>query len=142
MHVMTRYLDTHKAAIKALQDYQFMEAAAQPNQEAAKLKADLTCVSSLTMDGMPHTRDPHRGESRIAATLDKIDFLEQRTAQARQYLQWFGTAWDSLSDDDRFVLETSFSARAARKRWSGSWVSTSISNGTRSTGRKTGQWRD
>lgn len=108
MHVMTRYLDTHKAAIKALQDYQFMEAAAQPNQEAAKLKADLTCVSSPAMDGMPHARDPHRGESRIAATLDKIDVLEQRTAQARQYLHWFGTAWDSLSDDDRFVLENFF----------------------------------
>lgn len=104
MHVMTRYLDTHKAAIKALQDYQLMEAAAHNNQEAAELRADLTCISSPVMDGMPHARDPHRG----AATLDKIDVLEQRTAQAQEYLHWFGTAWDSLAEEDRFVLENFF----------------------------------
>lgn len=110
MHVMTKYLDTRKAAIAALQDFHLMEANADENTEAAaeQLRDDLASPASPRMDGMPHNPNPHAGEQRIAATLDKIDLLHERKRQAMEYLEWFLPAWARLSEDDRFVLEAFF----------------------------------
>lgn len=110
MHVMTKYLDTRKAAICALEDYPLMEQAAgqDTSAEANQLRADLTSPSSARMTGLPHAKDPHAGERRIAATLDKIDLLATRKQEAQDYLDWFLPAWGSLAEDDRFVLENFF----------------------------------
>lgn len=110
MHVMTKYLDIRKAAICALEDYPLMEqAASQDTQaEANQLRADLTSPSSVKLTGLPHAKDPHAGERRIAATLDKIDLLAARKQEAQDYLDWFLPAWGSLAEDDRFVLENFF----------------------------------
>lgn len=110
MHVMTKYLDTRKAAICALEDYPLMEQAAgqDTSAEANQLRADLTSPSSARMTGLPHAKDPHAGERRIAATLDKIDLLAARKQEAQDYLDWFLPAWGSLTEDDRFVLENFF----------------------------------
>lgn len=110
MHVMTKYLDTRKAAICALEDYPLMEQAAgqDTSAEANQLRADLTSPSSARMTGLPHAKDPHAGERRIAATLDKIDLLAARKQEAQDYLDWFLPAWGSLAEDDRFVLENFF----------------------------------
>lgn len=110
MHVMTKYLDTRKAAICALEDYPLMEQAAgqDTSAEGNQLRADLTSPSSARMTGLPHAKDPHAGERRIAATLDKIDLLAARKQEAQDYLDWFLPAWGSLAEDDRFVLENFF----------------------------------
>ncbi|MGJ9482421.1 hypothetical protein ACRQDV_08765 [Actinotignum sp. GS-2025e] len=109
MHVMTKYLDTRKAAIAALQDYPFMEQAADDaSHVAGELRADLVNLPSPQFDGTPRHTNPHAGENRIVATLDKIDLLAERRRQARQYLDWFLPAWGLLSEDDRFVLEAFF----------------------------------
>lgn len=110
MHVMTKYLDTRKAAIAALQDFPIMDQAAaeDTNDQAEQLRDDLTQPSSPRLDGMPHHVDPHAGENRIAATLDKIDLLAERKRQAREYMEWFLPAWGLLSEADRFVLEAFF----------------------------------
>lgn len=110
MHVMTKYLDTRKAAICALEDYPLMEQAAGQDTSAGanQLRADLTSPSSARMTGLPHAKDPHAGERRIAATLDKIDLLATRKQEAQDYLDWFLPAWGSLAEDDRFVLENFF----------------------------------
>ncbi|MDT3768203.1 hypothetical protein QS713_09060 [Gleimia hominis] len=112
MHVMTKYLDTRKAAIKALQDYPVMENAANTPEETAsearQLREDLAAPASAKLDGMPRNPDPHAGQARIAATLDRIDLLNQREIQARQYLAWFLPAWEVISEDDQYVLENFF----------------------------------
>jgi len=110
MHVMTKYLDTRKAAICALEDYPLMEQAAgqDTSAEANQLRSDLTSPSSVKLTGLPHAKDPHAGERRIAATLDKIDLLAARKQEAQDYLDWFLPAWGSLAEDDRFVLENFF----------------------------------
>ena len=110
MHVMTKYLDTRKAAICALEDYPLMEQAAgqDTSAEADQLRADLTSPSSVKLTGLPHARDPHAGEHRIAATLDKINLLDARKKEAREYLDWFLPAWAALTEEDRFVLENFF----------------------------------
>lgn len=109
MHVMTRYLDTRKAAIAALQDFPLMEhAAEQTNNVADQLREDLTHPASPRLDGMPRLPNPHAGENRIVATLDKINLLAERQRQAREYMDWFLPAWALLSEGDRFVLEAFF----------------------------------
>ena len=110
MHVMTKYLDTRKAAIAALQDFHLMEATAGENTDATarQLRDDLTSPASPRLDGMPHNPNPHAGEHRIAATLDRINLLQERKRQAMEYLDWFLPAWGLLSEDDRFVLEAFF----------------------------------
>ncbi|WP_234914522.1 hypothetical protein [Corynebacterium belfantii] len=81
MHVMTKYLDTRKAAICALEDYPRMEQAAgqDTSAEADQLREDLTSPTSARITGVHlHAKDPHAGEHRIAATLDKINLLAAR----------------------------------------------------------------
>lgn len=109
MHVMTRYLDTRKAAIATLQDYPLMEhAAGDTSHVADQLREDLVHPASPRLDGLPRYVNPHGNENRINATLDKIDLLAERQRQAREYLDWFLPAWGLLSEDDRFVLEAFF----------------------------------
>lgn len=109
MHVMTKYIDTKKAAIEALRDYPTMETII--NTTTADIKQavdDATHVSSIPTDSQPRTRNPHAHEERICATLDKIDLYKTRYAQACQYMDWFLPAWAILTDDERTVLEGFF----------------------------------
>lgn len=109
MHVMTKYLDTRKAAIAALQDFAVMEQVIETTDQQVKdAYDDMASPASPRMDGTPPSGDLHAGEHRIAATLDRIDLYRARYVQARQYMDWFLPAWEILSEDDRFVLEAFF----------------------------------
>lgn len=111
MHVMSKYLDTYKATLAALDDYQTMVNILETTDQAIKDTYDrLTTVGSQRLDGMPHAPSPHAGEDRIASTLDRVDAYRERYAQAREYMDWFLPAWGVLSEDDRFVLDTFFFA--------------------------------
>lgn len=117
MHVMTKYLDTRKAAINALQDFALMEQLANlPTKEVAgQLRSDLTTPASPRLDGMPASHDLKAGETRVCATLDKIDLMDERQRQAREYMDWFLPAWALLTDDERFVLEAYFLTEGSRE---------------------------
>ncbi|WP_341827357.1 hypothetical protein QEU97_06815 [Trueperella pyogenes] len=117
MHVMTKYLDTRKATINALCDYQAMEHLAGGASDAEKemLRQDLACPASPAMDGLPRAHDPHAGEQRLAATLDKINLISEQQAQARQYLDWFFPARATLTDDERFILETFYLGQGSQE---------------------------
>lgn len=109
MHVMTKYLDTKKAAIAALQDYAVMEQIIDTTDEQIKTAYDdAISPGSLKLDGLPRHTDVHAGEMRVAAMLDRIDIYRARYGQAVEYMAWFLPAWQLLSDDDRFVLEAFF----------------------------------
>ncbi len=111
MHVMSKYLDTYKATLAALDDYQTMVNILETTDQAIKDTYDsLTTVGSQRLDGMPHAPNPHAGEERIASTLDRVDAYRERYAQAREYMDWFLPAWGVLSEDDRFVLDTFYFA--------------------------------
>lgn len=111
MHVMSKYLDTYKATLAALDDYQTMVNILETTDQAIKDTYDrLTTVGSQRLDGMPHAPNPHAGEDRIASTLDRVDAYRERYTQAREYMDWFLPAWGVLSEDDRFVLDTFFFA--------------------------------
>lgn len=111
MHVMTKYIDTYKAAIAALEDYGAMQQIIDTTDQHIKDTYNtLTTVSSQRLDGMPHAPNPRGGEDRIAAALDQVDAYRARYAQAREYMDWFLPAWGVLSEDDRWVLDTFFLA--------------------------------
>ena len=84
MHVMTKYIDTYKAAIAALEDYCAMQQIIDTTDQQIKDAYNaVTSVSSARLDGMPHAPNPRGGEDRIAATLDKVDAYRARYAHAR-----------------------------------------------------------
>ena len=84
MHVMTKYIDTYKAAIAALEDYCAMQQIIDTTDQQIKDAYNaVTSVSSARLDGMPHAPNPRGGEDRIAATLDKVGAYRQRYVQAR-----------------------------------------------------------
>lgn len=100
------YLDKKSAAADALRDYGSMEYILLNHAEAeAELRAGITGIRSSTPTGIPHNPNPKAGEARLAAQLDEIDVLKERYRQALEYMEWFKPAWDTLSEDDRYVLE-------------------------------------
>ena len=58
------------------------------------------------MDGLPHAHDPKAGENRLINTIDEIDVLKERYRQAKEYMDWFKPAWEKLSEDEQYILET------------------------------------
>lgn len=116
MHVMTKYLDTRKAAIAALQDFHLMEQILESTDQQVKdAYDDLASPVGPRRDGTPSSGDLHAGERRIAATLDRIDVYRGRYLQAQEYMGWFLPAWEFLSEDDRFVLEAFFLAEGSQE---------------------------
>ncbi|WP_216386677.1 hypothetical protein [Arcanobacterium phocae] len=109
MHVMTKYLDTKKAAIAALQDYTLMEQIIDTTDDSIKeAYADASSPASPRMDGTPPSGDLHASENRIVASIERISAYKARYLQARQYMDWFLPAWEVIAEDDRFILEGFF----------------------------------
>lgn len=109
MHVMTKYLDTRKAAIAALQDYAVMEQIIESTDEQIKAAyADAASPASPRMDSTPPSGNLHASENRIVASIELIDAYKARYLQARQYMDWFLPAWEVIAEDDRFILEGFF----------------------------------
>ncbi|KDS92367.1 hypothetical protein DHOM_11380 [Dermabacter hominis 1368] len=108
-HPIWDYFDYRKAAIGVLQDYATQAVILQQSGSyTEELKASLTSIGSPRIDGIPRANDPHAGESRVCSILDNLDALKARDRRAQAYMAWFNPAWESLSDEDRLVLETFF----------------------------------
>lgn len=63
-------------------------------------------VNSPQFDGMPRTHYPQAVEDRIIKGVEEIDVLKERYRQALEYMDWFVPAWQELSEEERYVLET------------------------------------
>lgn len=63
-------------------------------------------VRSPQFDGMPRTRNPHAVEDRMIKGIEEIDVLKERYRQAVEYMAWFRPAWEELTADEQYVLET------------------------------------
>ncbi len=55
---------------------------------------------------MPHAYNPSAAEDRIINGIEEIDILKERYRQAMEYMDWFQPAWDQLTEEERYVLET------------------------------------
>ena len=109
MSIMWRYLDKRSATIAAIKDYGNMKfIITNSGEEIAGAYEGMTGVNSPRWDGMPKAHNPTAGEDRAIKAIEEIDLLRERYRQACEYMAWFQPAWDALSEDDRFVLDTFF----------------------------------
>lgn len=107
MNIIWQYLDKRGAAINALKDYSSMAYIIDhTDEEIANIHDDMTSIGSPAFSDMPsNISNPQSGEIRLTAAIDEIDILRERYRQAKEYMEQFQPAWDTLSEDERFVLE-------------------------------------
>ena len=99
------YLDKKAAVAEALKDYPGMEFIIQNSGDIEKeLRESMASLPSAAPAGTPRGQNPKGGEARLAAQIDAIDVLKERYRSALEYMEWFKPAWESLTEDDRFVL--------------------------------------
>lgn len=107
MSVIWKYLDKRSAAVDALKDYDSMAfIIANTSNEIKNTRDDMGSIRSPQFDGMSRTHNPQAGEERILKNIEEIDILQERYRQAVEYMEWFKPAWEELSSEERYVLET------------------------------------
>jgi len=106
MSIIWQYLDKKSATVNALKDYSSMKYIIEhTDDDIATIRSDLASVGSPTFTDMPSGQhNPQSGEIRLVNAIDEIDVLRERYRQAKEYMEWFQPAWDSLSEDEQFVL--------------------------------------
>nr|DAN60198.1 MAG TPA: Protein of unknown function (DUF722) [Caudoviricetes sp.] len=115
MSIIWKYLDKRSAAVDALKDYSSMEfIIANTSSEIKNTRDKMSGVRSPQFDGMPRTHNPQAGEERILKGIEEIDILQERYRQAVEYMEWFKPAWEQLSEDERYVLETFYNEEGSQ----------------------------
>lgn len=110
MSIIWKYLDKRSAAVDALKDYSSMRFIIDHTDDEIKAAYEkMSGVSSPQFDGMPHSHNPQAVEDRIIKGIEEIDVLKERYRQAVEYMAWFRPAWEELTEDERYVLETFYS---------------------------------
>lgn len=110
MSIVWKYLDKRSAAVDALKDYGSMKFIIDHTDDEIKAAYQkMGGVNSPQYDGMPHSHNPQAGEDRIIKGIEEIDVLKERYRQAAEYMEWFVPAWNELTKDERYVLETFYS---------------------------------
>lgn len=110
MSIIWKYLDKRSATVAAIKDYDSMAFIISHTDE--KIREEhwkMAGIGSPRFDGMPHAHNPGAGEDRILNGLDEIDVLKEWYRQAVEYMDWFTPAWEQLSEDEQYVLETFYS---------------------------------
>ena len=107
MSIMWKYLDKRSATIAAIKDYDAMQFIINSTDDEIKRTYEkMTGVGSTNWDGMPSSHNVHTGEDRILTGIEEIDILKERYRQAVEYMDWFKPAWEQLTEDERYCLET------------------------------------
>lgn len=107
MSIIWKYLDKRSAAVNAIKDFSSMKFIIDHTDEKIKSTYEkMGGVNSPQFDGMPRTHNPQAAEDRIIKGVEEIDVLKERYRQALEYMDWFVPAWQELSEEERYVLET------------------------------------
>lgn len=107
MSIIWKYLDKRSAAVDALKDYGSMKfIIGHTDEEVKSAYEKMGGVSSPQLDGMPRSHNPQASEDRIVKGIEGIDVLKERYRQALEYMAWFLPAWEELTEDERYVLQT------------------------------------
>lgn len=107
MNIAWKYLDKRAGAIEAIKDFSSMKFIIEHTDDEIRTAYDkMSGCGSPRFDGMPRTHNPQAAEDRIIKGIEEIDVLKERYRQAMEYMAWFVPAWEELSEDERYVLET------------------------------------
>ena len=107
MSIMWQYLDKRSATVSAIKDLDNMQFIIDhTDEDISQVKEHMIGIRSPGYDGMLKTHNPNAAEDRILTDIERIDLLKERYRQAAEYMDWFLPAWEELSEDERYVLET------------------------------------
>ena len=107
MHISWSFLDKRKAAINAMKAFDSMDFIVKhSDEEIQRVENRMVGVGSQNLDGMPHAHNPQAAEDRILTGIEEIDTIKERYRQAVEYMNWFKPAWEQLTEEERYVLET------------------------------------
>ncbi len=107
MSIIWKYLDKRSAAVDALKDFGSMKFIMEHTDDEVKSAYEkMSGVRNPQFDGMPHSYNPQAGDDRMIKGIEEIDVLKERYRQAAEYMAWFLPAWEELSEDERYVLDT------------------------------------
>ena len=107
MSIMWKYLDKRSATIAAIKDRGSMQFIIDHTEDEITAERErMIGVGSPNMDGMPHAHNPAAAEDRIVNGIDEIDILKERYRQAVEYMSWFKPAWEQLTEEDRYILQS------------------------------------
>lgn len=107
MSIIWKYLDKRSATVDAIKDYGSMQFIIDHTDDEIKAAYEkMGGVRSPQFDGMPRTRNSHAVEDRLIKGIEEIDVLKERYRQAMEYMAWFRPAWEELTGDEQYVLET------------------------------------
>lgn len=102
-----KYLDKRSATIAAVKDCSRNQYILDHmDEKICEKHMNMTLIESPRFDGMPHTHNNQAGEERILSGINQIDALKEIYRQAAAYMDWFMPAWNQLSDEEQYVLET------------------------------------
>ena len=107
MHISWNFLDKRKATIKAIEAFHSMGFILEnTDNEIATVRSRMVGAGSPRFDGMPRSHNNNAAEERMVKGIAEIDMLKERYRQAVEYMSWFKPAWEQLSEDERFTLES------------------------------------
>lgn len=110
MSIIWKYLDKRAATVAAIKDFSSMQFIIENTDDQIRQEhMKMATVRSPQLDGMPHVHNNNATEERILNGIDEIDVLKERYRQAVEYMDWFLPAWNQLSEDEQYVLESFYS---------------------------------
>ena len=109
-NIMWNYLDKREATVAALKDYNDMQFIINDYQnQVHKIKEKMLHLQSPKLGSIPNgTGNDNATETRLISGITKLDKVNERYQVARDYFDWFEPAWQQLTDEERFVLDSCY----------------------------------
>jgi hypothetical protein len=110
-----KYIDKINATIMAMRDYDDMRFIINSTPDEIKEVYDkMTAPRQSALTGMPSVFNPKSGEDNLAAHIDKLDVLRERYTAAVEYMTWFGSAWSTLTENEKHILREFYMGASLR----------------------------
>ena len=103
--IALKYINKNAATVAAIRDYNNMRFIINNTPEEIKeVYEKMSAPRTPKLSRLPSVRNPQAGADKLAAQIDKLDFLRERYSQAIEYMAWFEPAWSSLTDTEQHFL--------------------------------------
>ncbi len=109
-NVIWNYLDKREATVSALKDYHDIQFIIDDHQnQVHKIKEKMIHLQSPNVGSLPGgTFNDNATESRLISNITKLDKVNERYQVARDYFEWFEPAWQQLTDEEQFILDSCY----------------------------------
>ena len=98
-----KYVDKQAVVISVIRDFDSMKTIIETTPDEVKDKYDIITNPVQAMIEMS-TSNSYMHKSKIEKTIEDVDFVKQRYANAIEYMEWFLPAWTNLKDQDQVII--------------------------------------